>query len=127
MMFGTLTLNLKEDTLIITPATAESFRHYPGTDITERFYMGRPATIIRCTVSVASDADLIALRAVCHADVSAYLYLAYAGVTDGQYYADTSGSIQDERFLWPGHHEVTMLFTASDPVPYLTSTGARLY
>lgn len=127
MKFGTLALNVAPDTQIITPAVAESYRHYPGTDITERFYMGRPATIIRCTVSIASDVDLIALRAVCHADVSDDLFLDLDAVVDGQFYADVKGTIQDERQVWPGHYEVTMIWTASDPIPYLTATGARLY
>ncbi len=128
MKYGDITLYPKVGTVFISPAVAKSYKHYPGTDITEGFYLGRPATIVRCTCVVKSEADYLALRAAAHANVTAALYMDYGDVANGKYYADVEASIQDENILRDdGWYLVNIVFTCKDPIPYLTATSARLY
>ena len=124
MIYGTTTLTVLAGTLQVKKRLMQKVRHYPGTDISDKSDLGRPPTIIKCTLVVKTDAARLAVEQLMNGDTEESLIFTtryYKDVIPGA--ANNARLKTTDELAW----YIDVEFIALDPIPYSVSTDVRLY
>jgi hypothetical protein len=124
MRYGNVDLKLRDGSLSITRKKSQIIRHYPGTDKSDAFVLGREPTTITSEVFALNDEERILLEQLFSSDVERYLNLGsffYKRVITGD--SSEPKPVRDDLVKWV----IPVEFIALDPIPYSTTTGEALY
>jgi len=124
MRYGTIKLKVQTGSLSITKTKNQLVRHYPGTDINDVVSLGKPPSVITCTLIAESDTERILLEQILHGDSQTTLVLHnfyYKDVVTGEVSKPVPAT--DKYNVW----YIDAEFTALDPIPYDVETDGALY
>lgn len=122
MRYGNIPLSYRPGSLVETPTKLQIVRHYPGSNKSKAIQMGQSATKISCILNARTSQERMLIRQIYHGEQETELYI------DDYYYKKViiSTDFQDRR-IKKGIGEVTIEFTALDPVPYDVKTDEQIY
>lgn len=118
--YGTLNLEIKPGTLVISPASKREVVHYPGTNSSSVFDLGRPPTLIRCVLLAMSESEKNQILARGHSGSADTLALS------GVQYKNVLMQVESITNIVQDKYEISVVFTALDPIPY-DLAGVKLY
>jgi hypothetical protein len=100
---------------------------YPRRDEADSHYLGRGPTVISCTITVVSFADLVALQTMALSHTEATLYVDKTA-PDSHYYTRVVLELGDEEKLGTAEvWRVPAVFTALNPRLYSAATHEVVY
>jgi len=124
MQYGAITLRVRFGAKNTTTRKSQVVRHYPGTDKSDVFDLGKSPTEIACRVIAESEPERIELEALLHAVVERDLTIG------SRYYKRViTGEVSEWQPLDTAEtkHYCDVTFICLDPVPYDVTTEEALY
>ncbi len=125
MTYGAVTLRVEYGSLTVTKRKHQLVRHYPGTDRADVASLGRPPTVITCTLIAQGEAERVQLEQLLHSedpDTLEFDGYEYRDVVTGE-----SGVFEARTVDGAQLYMVRAEFVATDPIPYDPATGEALY
>lgn len=122
MRYGNLTIYAESGSISITTRKSQIVRHYPGTDTSDNFTLGKEPTIIKCVLLAKTEADRFLLEQIMQGDSEAELHF------DNYYYKKViTGESSEPKPFKDGVCYIPAEFIALDPIPYDKTSGEALY
>ena len=125
MRYGDISLRVAQGTMTITNHKSQIVRHYPGTDRSDAFGMGREAVSIMCRLIAKTEAERILYESLLQDETERNLtidHFFYKRVV-----ADDTATIEPIVKVEDGYWHLQVRFLALDPIPYSVATGEALY
>ncbi len=117
MRWGAVDLKVQFGAQVVTKRKAQIVRHYPGTDRSDKFDLGRQYTEIAVRLFAEDDAERVILESLMHDTAERDLEMD-AGY---HYKRVVTGEGWDFRRVANDTYEVAATFIALDPAPYDSS------
>lgn len=122
MVYGNLTLYPETGSISITTRKKQIVRHYPGTDISDNFSLGREPTVIKCVLLAKTESDRFLIEQILQGDTEAELHF------DTYFYKKViTGESGEPKPFFGGVAYIPIEFIALDPIPYDEAGGGALY
>lgn len=121
MMYGAMTLIPAKGSISITKKNTQIVRHYPGTNVSDFFSLGKESTTITCQLIALTQEDAISIEAMLHSSVERELHF------DNYYYKKVIAGNTFSPNKVDGHWLIDAEFIALDPIPYDATSGEALY
>ncbi len=123
MKWGHVDLHVKYGTQAVTKRRAKRVRHYPGTDKSDAYDVGRAYTSITLVLIARSDAERLVLESLLHSHEerdfemdAGYFYKRVVPGESGEFRRDADHT-----------YTANAEFIALDPLPYDSVSGEVLY
>ena len=122
MKYGNLTLYPETGSISIATRKKQIVRHYPGTDISDNFFLGKEPTVIKCVLLAKTKEDRFLIEQILQGDTEAELHF------DTYFYKKVvTGESSEPKPFVDGICYIPAEFVALDPIPYDKTSQEALY
>lgn len=122
MVYGNLTLHPETGSISITTRKSQLVRHYPSTDISDKFALGKQPTVIKCVLIAPTEEQRFLIEQVLQGESELELHF------DNYYYKKViTGEMGEPKPSPGGIYHIDAEFIALDPIPYHESSGEAIY